>query len=392
MRKTLRISLLLLCTLCILSGCNENEAAKPEPLRLKVVLAEVEETKVPVEASFNAVLSAKETVEVRAKISGYLKEKKFEEGSQVKAGAVIYKLDDRDLKASLATAHAQTVKAEAAWKNADTIKKRYIPLAASGAISVQDKDNAVARADENFAYYTAAKADEEKAAVNLSYATIIAPISGFINRSKVDVGGYVEAGSQLLTTIYNMNPIRAEFSVTDREYALMKTSIDEHGANPDAVVFSLYIGDDRILYKHPGSMEMADPVIDPKTNTIGIRVEFPNPDNELRPGLYANVTGRIASPDALTVPEEAVLDHDSGKAVLTVDDKHTVQAVPVELGPLVGERRVITKGMSKGQKVIVEGLVSAHPGMVVEVVEKNKTPEPPQKADGEKASSPSGAQ
>lgn len=390
MRKILRISLLLLSALLLFPGCNENEAAKPEPVRLKVVLAEVEETAVPVEASFNAVLTAKETVEVRAKISGYLKEKKFEEGAQIKAGSVIYRLDDRDLKASLATAHAQTVKAEAAWKNADTIKKRYIPLAATGAISVQDKDNAVARADENFAFYTASKADEDKAKVNLSYASIIAPISGFISRSKVDVGGYVEAGSQLLTTIYNLNPIRAEFSVTDREYALIKAAVMELGADPDAVVFSLYLGDDRILYKHPGTIEMADPVIDPKTNTIGVRVEFPNPDNELRPGLYVNVTGRLASPDALTVPEESVLDHENGKAVLTVDDKNTIQAIPVELGPLVGERRVITKGLTKGQKVIVEGLVSAHPGMVVEVVEKDKAPETPEKTDS--GAAPAGAQ
>lgn len=372
MRILFRSITLILTSLFLLAGCNnEEKAAAPEPEKLKVVLAPVERIKVPVESTFNAVLAAKETVEVRSKISGYLMEKCFEEGSMVKAGDVIYRMDDRDLKAELATAHAQTVKAEASWKNADTTKKRYIPLAEKGAVSVQDRDNAVARADESFAFYTASKADEEKARVNLSYATIIAPITGFINRSSVDVGGYVEGGSVLLTTIYNMDPIRAEFSITDREYALFKNAMDEFGGDPEALSFTLYLGDDRIPYNHPGIIEMADPVMDKKTNTMGVRVEFPNPERTLRPGQYANVIGKITDMDALAVPEEAIRDVSGGKAVFIVDANNTLVSVPVEIGPRIDVKRVITKGLTEDQMVVEEGLVSAHPGMRVEVVQKS---------------------
>lgn len=368
------ISFLLLSGLLVLSGC-ENDAAKaPQPEALKVVLAEVSQTTIKDQTTFNATLAAKETVEVRAKISGYLTDRLFDEGSQVKEGDILYKLDDRDLKANYDTAKARTASAEATWKNDELTKSRYIPLAAKGAISVQDRDAAIAKAAESLAAFNAAKAQEERAAVNLGYATITAPISGYINRSNVDVGGYVQAGSVLLTTMYRTDPIRAEFSITDREFAQFKKVMMERGGDPRSVVFHLSLNDEQLAYKYPGVMEMADPVLDSKTNTMGVRVEFPNPEHILRPGLFANITGELGPREALIVPEVAVIDRSGGKAVYTVDEKNTLVAVPVEIGKLYGENRVILKGLSAGQKVVVEGLVVAQPGMRVEVVTKEAAP------------------
>ncbi len=179
--------LLLACSLA-LAGCGNDKAEAPAVPALKVALAEATPAKVAEEVTFNASLAAKETVEVRAKISGYLRERLFDEGAAVGQGDVLYRLDDRDLRAGYETAKANTAKAEATWKNDEVTKDRYIPLAKSGAISVQDRDAAVAKAAESLAVYNAAKANEEKAAVNLSYATITAPISGSISRSQVDVG------------------------------------------------------------------------------------------------------------------------------------------------------------------------------------------------------------
>lgn len=368
MLKKLGIFLVLFFFLPVIQSCGNDKAEAPKAAPLKVVLAKVEETMVPVEATFNATLSAKETVEVRARISGYLIERPFEEGSLVREGDVIYRLDDRDLKAGLETAKANTAKAESTWKNAETTKERYVPLAKTGAVSAQERDFAVTKAEESLAFYNAAKADEDKAAVNLSYATIVAPITGYISRSNVDVGGFVEAGSELLTTIYRIDPIRAEFSVTDREFAALRKTMEEHGGNPKAVSFRLELNDDRIPYAHKGVLEMADPVVDRKTNTMGVRVAFPNPGHKLRPGLYVNVVGMLDENKMLTVPEVAVLDLGGGKAVLTVNADNVLVAVPVEVGRLAGENRVITKGLSADQKVVVEGLVTAQPGMRVEVV------------------------
>ena len=370
------IPVLFFFCLFTLSSCGSGKEEPPKAAPLKVVAAEVVSIKSPMETTFSASLTAKETVEVRSRISGYLKERLFEEGSLVNAGDVIYKLDDRDLAANLETAKANTAKAKATWENDEVTKNRYIPLAAKGVVAVQDRDNYVAKAAESLAYYNAAKAQEDRAAVNLSYATIIAPITGFINRSQVDVGGYVQAGSVLLTTIYRTDPIRAEFSITDTEFAQLRKIMMDRGGDPKAITFRMELDDKRIVYPHRGTLEMADPVVDSKTNTMGIRAEFPNPEHLLRPGLFVNVIGSIGERDVLAVPEIAIFDQSNGKAVYVVDDKNTLVLTPVEIGKLAGENRVIEKGLSAGQKVVVEGLVTARPGITVEIVPKQTTGAP----------------
>lgn len=372
-------ALLLIAALALI-GCGEDKtdtkAAAPAPV--KVVVTEVKTMPVPRAATFSGTLSAKETVEVRARVSGYLAERLFEEGSQVKAGQVLYKIDDRDLKAALNTAKANTAKAKAAWENSEANRGRFVALAEKGAVSQAQKDQAVAQADENMAAYQAAQADEEKAAVNLGYATITAPTDGYISRSLVEVGGNVDAGnSTLLTTIYNVDPIRVEFAISDKEYADFTRSLVERGGRPDNVQFKLALGDNRIPYSQLGRLEMADPVIDSKTNTMGLRVEFPNPEHRLRPGMYVNLTAAIDDKEALVVPEVAVMDQATAKMVYVVDDKNTLVAAPVTLGQLVGENRVITSGLTAGQKVVVEGLVTARPGLLVDPVERAEpAPEP----------------
>lgn len=355
-----------------------------------MVVTEVKNRPVPQSATFSGTLSAKETVEVRARVSGYLSERLFEEGSQVKAGQVLYKIDDRDLKAALNTAKANTAKAKAAWENSEANRKRFVALADKGAVSQAQRDQAVAQADENLAAYQAAQADEEKAEVNLGYATITAPTDGFISRSQVEVGGNVDAGnSTLLTTIYNVDPIRVEFSISDKEYADFTRSLVERGGQPDNVQFKLALGDNRVPYSQLGRLEMADPIIDSKTNTMGLRVEFPNPDHRLRPGMYVNLTAAIDDKEALVVPEVAVMDQATAKMVYVVDDKNTLVATPVTVGQLVGENRVITSGLTLGQKVVVEGLVTARPGLLVEAVEKTEpVPAPVAESPGSEPAAP----
>lgn len=352
-----------------LTGCGEDSKKEAAPEKLKVVVAEAKEVQVPRTATFNGTLSAKETVEVRARVSGYLAEKLFEEGSVVQAGQLLYKLDDRDLKAALDTAEANTAKTKATWENEDITKNRMVALADKGAISLQQRDNAVAKAAEALAAYQAAQAEEEKASVNLGYATITAPTTGFISRSNVEVGSNVDAGSAtLMTTIYNIDPIRVEFSITDKEYASIQQSISANKGQREAANFTMLLGDGKVPYAHPGVLEMADPVIDSKTNTMGIRVDFPNPEHYLRPGMYVNLVGTMGTLDVVVVPEVAVMDQAGTKAVYAVDAQNKVVAAPVEIGESVGDDRIITKGLTPGQKVIVEGLVMARPGMTVEVV------------------------
>lgn len=387
------LSILLMISMLFLSGCGDEQSkSKAAPAPVKVVVTKVRSMPVPQSATFSGTLSAKETVEVRARVSGYLSERLFEEGSVVKAGQVLYKIDDRDLKAALDTAKANTAKAKAAWENADVNRGRFIALAEKGAVSQAQKDLAVAQADETLAAYHAAQAEEEKAEVNLGYATITAPTGGYISRSMVEVGGNVDAGnSTLLTTIYNVDPIRVEFSVTDKQYADFKRAlIQQEDGQQENLRFSLALGDNRTPYRHPGRLEMTDPVIDSKTNTLGVRVEFPNPNHNLRPGMYVNVTAAIHDRTALVVPEVAVLDQATSKAVYVVNDQNTLVATPVTVGQLVGENRVITSGLTEGQKVVVEGLVTARPGLIVETEEKTEAAPAAEKPNPESAAPAAG--
>ncbi|MBQ4133596.1 MAG: efflux RND transporter periplasmic adaptor subunit [Desulfovibrionaceae bacterium] len=367
--KSVFRSICLCSFILAIAGCGNNSEEKTVAQAVPVVVAPVEEAEVPIEASFSATLAAKETVEVRAKISGYITERPFKEGAVVQEGEVLYRLDDRDLKAALDTAKANAAKAKSVWENEERTAQRYIPLAKSGAVSIQERDVVVSRAEEALAQYKAAQADEEKAQVNLGYATITAPISGYVTRSNVEVGSYVAAGTQLLTTVYKIDPILAEFSITDKDYMNALAAAHAAGDKPREVTFRLELGDERYPYPYPGTLEMADPVVGSNTNTIGVRAQFPNPNKKLRPGLYVNVIGQSGIRHALTVPDVAVMDYGGGKAVFTVNAESKLVAVPVEIGGLVGERRIINSGLNKDDKVVVEGLVTAQPGMKVTIVD-----------------------
>jgi len=364
-------SLFLLAVFAL--GCGEEPASGAHKVKLAEALAATIEDS----ASFDAVLAAKETVEVRAKVQGYLVEKLFDEGAMVEEGALIYKLDDRELTAEYEAARAESAKAETTWKNDEVNMNRFTTLAERGSVSLMERDNAVTKAAASKAAYEAAKAKEERAEANLAHATIAAPVSGFITRSLVDAGALIEAGSTLLTTIYRLDPIRAEFSITDREFSHALRVIKERGGDPSSVKYQLFLGDERELYPHDGVLEMADPVVDSRTNTVGVRVEFPNPDHLLRPGLYANVTGVFGQREVVTVPDEAIVDVGGGKAVYLVDENSALAAVPVETGRLEGNRRIINEGLSAGQRVVVEGLVTAQPGLPVEVVDSGPAPAAP---------------
>ena len=351
-----------------LAGCGDDSKETAAPDNLKVTAAEAKAVKIPRTASFNGALAAREMVEVRARVSGYLAEKLFEEGAVVHAGQVLYKLDDRDLRAALDAAQVTTAKAKAAWESEDAARKRMVALADKGAISLQRRDDAVARAEEALTVYQAAQAEEEKAAVNLGYAAIAAPTAGLVSRSNVEVGGNVDADSAtLLTTIYSIDPIRVEFSVTEGEYARMRQVIKENRGRPEAMIFTLLSGDDKVPYRHSGVLEMADPVIDPKTNTVAVRVDFPNPDQVLRPGMRVNLEAVMDVFEAVTVPEAAVMDQAGAKAVYAIDDQDQVVSTPVKTGQAAGGDRIILEGLAPGRKVIVGGMDKVRPGLTVEV-------------------------
>ncbi len=367
------VSILALVSLCFcLAGCGEEKKAET-PKGLQVALAPVQEATVPIDATVPARLTAKETVEVRARVSGYVLEKKFTEGSFVEKNQELYKLDDRDLKAAVESAKADVSKADATWKNDDIYKDRMVKLAQDGSVSLQMRDNAVAKADSSLAALESAKANLEKAEINLGYATITAPVAGWIARSEVEVGSNVDVGNAtLLTTIYNIDPIRAEFSVTDRDYARYMKRMSEFGRPSLAFTFSF--GPDKAVFPEKGVMEMSDPVIDQKTGTLGVRATFPNPKGILRPGMFGNITVTAGAHQALLIPVVAVTDQQGSKIVYQVDENGILKATVVTLGKVVGDKQVVQTGLAAGEYVVVKGLVNARPGIPAIVEEAPVAP------------------
>ncbi len=360
-----------------LAACSEEKKEAPAPEARKVGVVKAKSVKIPSTETFNGTLTASETVEVRARVSGYVAERLFEEGSRVEKGQALYRLDDRNLKAALETAIANTARAQSTWDQEAITRQRMVALAEKGSISLQQRDKAVHAEEEAKAALEAAKAEEEDARVNLSYATITAPTDGFISRSEVEVGGNVDAGnSTLLTTVYNVDPIRAEFYINDKQSLEFQKKIlkgEEH--NIDELVFYLELGDERLPYDQKGILEMADPVVDPKTNTLGVRVSFPNPKQVLRPGMYVNIISVLGEEEGILIPEVALVDQTGGaKAVYTINENSELVLTPVTLGQRAGENRVILSGLVAEQEVVVEGLVSARPGLKVEAVLQEYNP------------------
>jgi membrane fusion protein (multidrug efflux system) len=346
----------------------------------------------------------------------------YNEGSEVKAGQVLFRLQREEYAAALASAQAQLAKAQADLtrardtsvvdnaraqldqRKADLEKAqrdvaRYVPLAQARAIPQQDLDTAqsqqkvaaagveVAEAalrDTQLAQRTqiqlaeaaveTAKAAIIQAELNLGYTTIAAPIGGIIGKIQVDPGNLVGKNEPtLLATISAVDPIYVEFAVAEADYLKLSTQIklDEQGRGKDKERrLELYLADNS-LFPHKGRLIFVGRAFDAKTGTISVQAEFPNPTRVLRPGQFARVRGAVERrPDAVLVPELAVQEQQGAKIVMVVEAEDKVAQRPVTLDERVGDFYIVTKGLKPGERVIVEGMQKVRPGMSVKVEQK----------------------
>ena len=353
-----------------LIGCEEKNTYVPPPPP-KVTVAQ------PVKQPFTEFLevtgntAAIETVELRARIKGFLDKVHFEDGAQVNEGDLLFTIDPKEYQAAVASAKAEVSKTEARRVRAVKDEQRALTLIKRGNISQQVLDERTSDKLQAIADVEEAKAALRTAEINLGYTRVVAPFSGRMSRRLVDPGNLVgESTNTQLATIVRDDQIYAYFTLNERE--LLRVRPKERTEGPAdrkkagrARPLALALADEE-GFPHQGLLDYADPSLDAATGTLQLRGIFSNPNRDLLPGMFVRIRAPVKErSDALMVPAQAVSNDQIGPYVLLVTKDNTVARRSVQTGPTVKEMRVIEKGLKGDERVIVKGLLRAIPGRKV---------------------------
>lgn len=343
------------------------QARPPTP----VTIVEIKPQDTPEVSEFTGKTASSRQVEIRARVEGYLDKIAYTEGSLVKNGQLLFQLDPNQFKAALASAKATLAQQQALLTNAELTLKRVRPLAKQNALSQQDLDNAVSNQLSYQAQVQAAQATVETAQLNLGYTTIKSPMNGLSGSSNFREGSLITPGSNsLLTTIVQLDPMWVNFGVGENEMLKFRSQLESgqlKQAAGDKWGVQLLLADGS-KYPQKGRLIFMDPVVNAETGTYNIRAEVPNPDGQLRPGQFVRVQLQgVFRPDAIMVPQRAVMQGPNGKFVYLVGPDNTAQAKPVEVGDWYGDQWIINSGLARGDKVVIDGAVRLQPGVPVQI-------------------------
>jgi membrane fusion protein (multidrug efflux system) len=360
----------------LLSGCGQStQASTPPPsAEPEVTVATIAPQQLTLTTVLAGRTSAFLVAEVRPQVSGIVQKRLFQEGSEVKAGEVLYQIDPSTYQAAYNSAKAALAKAEANARPARLKGERFSALAQSNAVSVQDNDDAQAAHRQAEAEVVAARAALEAARINLSYTRVSAPIAGRIGKSAVTPGALVTASQATpLSTIQQTNPIYVDVTQSSGEVMRLKRDLAsgklKKSADGGAKVKLLL--EDGTPYATEGTLQFSDITVDQSTGVITLRAVFPNPGHDLLPGLYVRaVLEEGVEEQAMLAPQTAVSRNSKGEPlVMVVKQDGTVEPRVIEVGRAVGDKWLVTSGLAAGERIIVEGLQKARPGAKVKAVE-----------------------
>lgn len=309
--------------------------------------------------------------EVRARVTGIVQQRLYEEGTDVGQGQPLFRIDPAELRASYAQTQASLERAKATAANANAVVQRYRPLVEENAISGQEFDAAQAAAREANANVAQIQAQLKSASLQLGYTTVRAPIAGRAGRAAVTEGALVsQPEGTLMTRIEQVSPIYVSFSQSATEVLQIRRAIaaGELALSADDAVEVRLVFPDGTEYEIPGLIEFLDFTVDEATGTIELRAEFPNPDGLLLSGEFVNAriyAGKAT--DVIAIPQAAVTVADSGGTVMIVDKDGKAALRPIKLGRLVGDKWVVESGLQPGDRVIVSNLQKLQPGMPVQI-------------------------
>jgi membrane fusion protein (multidrug efflux system) len=360
-----------------LVSCKEKaEKAAPPPPLVKVAEAVARDLPIFVEAIGQT--RGNTEIEISARVEGFLETMDFKEGSFVKKGQRLYTIDSRPFKAALAQAQASLAQSQAELVRKHQDVARYAPLVEKNAVSVQEYETAVAQEKAQISAVAAAQANAQRAQVELSYTTVVAPDDGLIGTTEAHPGTLVgTAQKPLLTQISKIDPMHVRFSISEREYLFYAkrreardaadagTSDAGAGKSPKSAEFELMLADGSV-HPHRGTLVFVDRNVDAKTGTIRLEASFPNPEGILRPGQYAKVRASVTTKkDAILVSERSVQEMQGIFNIAVVKPDGSVEIRPIKPAERVNGLVVVESGVKPGERVVVEGLQRIRPGIKV---------------------------
>ena len=375
----LATSLFLCAPVLLISACGKQGGgtqAGPHgmpPPEVSVVTVQARE--LPIDYEYVGQTAGIRETEVRARISGILEQRVYEEGAKVKAGQVLFQIDPGSYQTQLASAEAASGVAEAKLNQAKREFARLAPLAAEKAISQREYDDAKSNLEMAEASYKQVRAQVNEAKLNLSYTKVVAPISGVTGIAAKPNGSLVTPSDSLLTTIVQTDPIYVNFSVTEADFLKMnadvangKLTLPGKRSNNGSLAFQVRVKQaDGSIFPTAGKMIFTSEKVNPNTGGFDARAEIANPDGALRPGQFVRVMLQGGSrSNAIAIPQRAVIDSPMGKMVFAVSPDNKLVPHPVELDGWSRGEWVVTKGLQSGERVLVDGFIKAHdPGMLV---------------------------
>jgi len=373
-----------------LAACGKQQSGPPQQTP-EVGVVTVQPEAVPVVTELPGRTNAYLVAQVRARVDGIVLRREFTEGTDVKVGQRLYKIDPAPYIAALNSAKATLAKAQANLVTQNALVTRYKVLVAANAVSKQDYDNAVSAQGQAAADVAAGKAAVDTAQINLGYTDVVSPITGRVGISQVTPGAYVQASqATLMSTVQQLDPVYVDLTQSSLEGLKLRQDIQNGRLKtdgPQAAKVTLILEDGK-AYPEQGKLQFSDVTVDQTTGSVTIRAIFPNAQSVLLPGMF--VRARIeegVNESAFLVPQIGVMHDQKGQAIaMVVGADGRVVSHPLTTSGTQGQNWIVDGGLQAGDRVVVQGVDKVHPGMQVKTVPAQLPPAPGATADAEPAS------
>ena len=349
-------------------GCKKEKKQPPAPPPPTVTVEKVVLKTVPVHLKYVATTESIKTVDIRARVEGFLEERRFVEGADVNKGDIIFVIEKAPYEAELEMSLAQLARDKASLSFAGDQVKRYKPLAEQDFVTQESLEDYVTKAREAAAAVKADLAKIKQNRLSLGYCTMYSPLNGRIGRTLVNVGNLVGAGQDTkLATIVQLDPLYVYFSPSEKDLRLILKYRQEKDIPVDIIL------SDGSTHPHPGKVDFIDNTADPMANTINMRAVIPNPEKTLLPGIYVQASLFLCDvPDTPLISEKAIAEDQTGMYVYVVGEGNKVEKRSVEVGFLYKHQKIIWKGLKADERVITDGLQMIRPGITVQIGDTSK--------------------
>lgn len=366
----------------IIGGCNPQQAQGPPGMNPEVAVVSIETRAVPITTELVGRVAAFRVADVRPQITGIVQKRMFTEGTDVKAGQILYQIDPAPFRAALDNARAALARSESQLAAIRPRAERLRELVAENAVSKQDYDDAAAalkQAEADVKYW---QAMVEAAQINLNYTSINAPISGRIGKSSVTEGALVTAQQPVsLAVIQQLDPVYVDVPQSSKDILRLRRAMTELRKQPGKNTVRLIL-EDGTAYDRTGKLQFRDVTVDQTTGSVILRVVISNPRGVLLPGMFVRaIVEEGVHPRAVLIPQQAVSRDPRGNPyTLIVNPNNVVEVRPLVLDRAFGDQWLVSSGLAAGDRVIVEGIQRVRPGVTVRVVNFSA---PEKKAAGE---------